>query len=334
MKNTIRKLLCGIKIFIIAFYLVGCAVNPDTTIKSFFNSLKKSDIESASKYLSTNPPITNGGLKFDSPEYEKLAKEVFSKLSYQILSSNSKGENVLVKTKVTAPDLNSISGEMVTELYPTLLNRAAKGEEITKEKVNQSIEQYYSKRLNNNNVPMITNEIDIKMIKDKQKNMWFIIPDENFSNAVTGNLVKVFTTLKDSKINIESQNNLRLYKIGEQSSIGNVSITVNKIQKSMGDDYVNPAKGNEFIIVTVKEKNIGASGNVDFNEAYYQIQNSKGQIKSLAANAFDKRLDSGRLIPGGEVDGTLTFEIPKNDPQLTLIYNQNSKESLRFRLNY
>lgn len=334
MKKISKKLLFSIKLFIIVFFLVGCTAKPDITVKNFFDSLKKTDVEKASQYLSTNTSITKGGLKFDKTEYEKLAKEVFSKLSYQIVSSNSNGDTAVVKTKVTAPDLNRISGEMITELYPTLFNRAAKGEQITKEKINQLVEQYYSKKLNENNVPMTTNEVDIKMVKNKQKNIWLINPDENIANAMTGNLFKALKTLGDGKISIEFQNDLRLYKVGEEAQINNVAITVNKVQKSLGDDYVNPSQGNEFVIVTVKEKNTAISEKIDYNEAYYQIQNSKGQIKNLAVNAFDKRLDSGSLMPGGEANGTLTFEVLKNDPQLTLIYNQNSKTVLRFRLNY
>lgn len=334
MKNIVRKLLYSVKILLIAFCLVGCTENPNVAIKSFFSSLKKSDIESASKYLNSNVPINKGGLKFDSSEYEEVVKQALPKLNYKIVSANSTGDTALIKAKITAPDLNRISEAMVAELYPTLLNRSSKGEQITKEKVNQLVEQYYSEKINDKNVPMITNEIDIKMVKNKQKNIWLINPDEKLTNAVTGNLFKEIKTLEDGEIDIGSQNDLRLYKVKEEAQINNIAITVNKVQKSLGDDYVNPSKGNEFVIVTVKEKNTDISGNIDYNEAYYQIQNSKGAIKKIAVNAFEKRLDSGRLAPGEERDGTLTFEVPKNDPQLTLIYNENSKAPLRFRLNY
>ncbi|MDW8800907.1 DUF4352 domain-containing protein [Clostridium sp. A1-XYC3] len=333
MIKAFKKLLYITMVFIIVFPLSACSANPDTTIKGFFDALKKSDIETASKYLNGNTSIDKGGLKFTKPEHEKLAKQVFTKTTYQILSSTNHGDTTIVKTKVTAPDLNSIGGELVTELFPTIFNNAAKGEEISQEKVNKSIIDYYSKRLNEGNIPMTTSEVDIKLSKSKDKKMWLINPDESLSNAMTGNLFKSLGTLESGKMTINPRNNSGVYKVGEEARTGNVAVKVNKVQKCLGDDYVKPMIGDEFVIVTVKERNLSKDSNIDYNEAYYQIQNSKGQIKGLATNAFDRRLDSGRLIPGGEVDGTLTFEVPKDDPQLTLIYNQDSKPALRFKLN-
>lgn len=334
MTRAFKKLLCSIMFFIIVFSLSGCTANPDITIKSFFDALKKTDIETASKYLSKNTSINKGGLKFDKPEHEKLAKQVFSKMTYQIVSVSNSGDTAMVKTKIIAPDLNSVSAELVTELFPAMFNKAAKGEEISQEKLNQLVIEYYGKRLNEGNLPTTISEVDIKLTKSKDKKMWLINPDERISNAMTGNLFKSLETLEGGKININPRSNSGIYKIGEEIRVGNTGIKVSKIEKSLGDDYIKPSTGDEFIIVTVKEKNLGDSGNIDYNEAYYQLQNSKGQIKNISANAFDKRLDSGSLIPAGEVDGTLTFEVPKDDPQLTLIYNQDSIPVLKFKLNY
>lgn len=334
MIRAFKKLLCITMFFIIVFSLLGCTANPDTTIKGFFDALKKSDIETASRYLNGNTSINKGGLKFEKTEHEKLAKQIFSKITYQILSSSNSGDTIIVKTKITAPDLNSISGELVTELFPIIFNKAGKGEEINRQKVNELVMEYYGKRLNEDNLSMTTNEVDIKLTKSKDKKTWLINPDESLSNAITGNLFKSLGTLEGGKISISPRSDSPIYKIGEEVRIENIGIKVDRIQKSLGDDYVKPSTGDEFIIVTVKEKNLASIGNLDYNEAYYQLQNSKGQIKNLAINAFDKRLDCGSLIPGGEVDGTLTFEVPKDDPKLTLIYNQDSIPVLKFKLNW
>lgn len=333
MIKAFKKLLGSIMFFIIIFSLSACSANPDTTIKGFFDALKKSDIKKASTYLNGNTSANKGGLKFDTAEHEKLAKQVYSKMTYHIISSTSSGDITIVKTKIDVPDINSIKGELVTELFPTLFNNAAKGEEISQEKVNKAIKEYYIKRLSEGNLPMTTSEVDIKLTKSKDKKMWLINPEESLSSAMTGNLFKSLEVLEGGRMSINPRNNSGVYKVGEEVKVGNIAIKVNKVQKCLGDDYVKPMIGNEFVIVTVEEKNLSQNSNIDYNEAYYQIQNSKGQIKGLATNAFDRRLDSGRLVPGGEVDGTLTFEVPKDDPELTLIYNQDSNPELRFKLN-
>ena len=55
------------------------------------------------------------------------------------------------------------------------------------------------------------------------------------------------------------------------------------------------------------------------------MQNSKGQINDIAFTIVDSdtALNSGELIPKGEVEGTIVFEEPINDPELTLIYQPN-----------
>lgn len=334
MRKKIRKLLCISTCFIVLTALIGCTIKPDTTINNLFDALKKSDIQTASKYLSRNDSASVGGLKFDRPEYERLAKLIFSKLSYQVISSNTSGDTAVAKTKITSPDLNKISGKMVTDLFPGLYSKALNGEQLTQDKINQLIEQYYTKNLNESSVPTVTNDVDIKLVKNKDKNMWLIEPNENLANAITGNLFKAFNPMTiNNSTSISKNSEGKLYEINEEARIGNTSITITKFQKSFGDDYIKAGQGNEFIIVTLKEKNIGG-GNIDYNEAFYQLQNSKGQIKSPAPKGFNRRLDSGSLVPGGEVDGTVTFEVPRDDPQLSLIYNQSSKPVLKFRLNY
>lgn len=335
MRKKIRKLLCIYTCFIVLTVLTGCALKPDTTINNFFDALKKSDIQTASKYLSRNESASVGGLKFDRPEYERLAKLVFSKLSYEVVSSTTSGDTAVAKTKITSPDLSKISGKMVTDLFPSLYSKAVNGEQLTEDKINQLIEEYYSKSLNESSVPAVTNDVDIKLVKNKDKNMWLIEPNENLANSITGNLFKAYNPMTiNNSTNISSSSEKKIYGINEEARIGNTSIIITKVQKSLGDDYIKAGEGNEFVIVTLKEKNIGSDGNIDYNEAFYQLQNSKGQIKSPAPKGFNTRLDSGSLVPGGEAIGTVTFEVPKDDPQLSLIYNQASKPVLKFRLNY
>ena len=65
-------------------------------------------------------------------------------------------------------------------------------------------------------------------------------------------------------------------------------------------------------------------------------ENSQGQQENMTFTTIDKdtSLQSGELIPGGTVSGTITFEQPINDVGLTLIYNDNiwSSKELKIKL--
>jgi Telomeric repeat-binding factor 2. len=50
----------------------------------------------------------------------------------------------------------------------------------------------------------------------------------------------------------------------------------------------------------------------------------------------DSALSSGDLAPGGEIEGTIPFEQPKDDPALVLQYTGNlfkSDSEIDFKLN-
>lgn len=57
--------------------------------------------------------------------------------------------------------------------------------------------------------------------------------------------------------------------------------------------------------------------------------NSKKQIidKSISIVDSDTALSSGELASGGEVEGTLVFEHPKGDTDLTLLFYGNMFDS-------
>lgn len=101
-------------------------------------------------------------------------------------------------------------------------------------------------------------------------------------------------------------------------------ITVTKVEKSNGTQFDTPAEGKEYVIVTVKIENVG-SDKITYNPLDFKIRNSKGQVDTQTFTIIDSdtSLSSGELVAGGEVEGTITFEQPKDDPELTLEFYDN-----------
>ena len=114
------------------------------------------------------------------------------------------------------------------------------------------------------------------------------------------------------------------YNIGEEAVLGQGAIIVTNVEKSQGSQWEKPKSGKEFVIVHVTIENKGNS-NLSYNPFYFKMQNSQGQQESMTFTTIDQdtSLQSGELIPGGKVSGTITFEQPKNDSELILIYNDS-----------
>lgn len=125
------------------------------------------------------------------------------------------------------------------------------------------------------------------------------------------------------------------YNQGEEATLGNGAITVTKVEKSQGNEWDKPKSGKEFVIVSVTIENKGTD-NLSYNPLYFKMQNSQGQQESMTFTTIDKdtALQSGELVSGGKVSGTIAFEQPTGDTGLILIYNDNvwSSKELKIKL--
>ncbi len=133
-----------------------------------------------------------------------------------------------------------------------------------------------------------------------------------------------------------TENEKTEYNQGEQAILGNGAITVTNVERSQGSEYSKPKSGKEYVIVSLKIENKGKD-NLSYNPFYFKMQNSQGQQEDYTITMGvndDTQLNSGELIPGGSVEGTLVFEEPKGDTGLILIYNDNlwSSKELKIKL--
>lgn len=121
---------------------------------------------------------------------------------------------------------------------------------------------------------------------------------------------------------------------GETGILGDGAITVTKVERSQGNEWDKPKSGKEFVIVTVSIENKGKD-KLSYNPFDFKLQNSQGQQEEQAFTTIDNdtSLQSGELIPGGKVSGTIAFEQPKDDKNLVLIYNDSIWSSKELKIN-
>lgn len=164
---------------------------------------------------------------------------------------------------------------------------------------------------------------------------WVLIIVAIIGIASVGNNNDNNTTTKTSSSSSTTQNEKTEYNQGEEAILGKGAITVTKVEKSQGTQWDKPKSGKEFVIVYLTVENKGNS-NLSYNPFYFKMQNSQGQQESMTFTTIDQdtALQSGELIPGGKVSGTITFEQPKGDSNLILIYNDSiwSSKELKIKL--
>lgn len=137
---------------------------------------------------------------------------------------------------------------------------------------------------------------------------------------------------KDSK---EKDDNEEFY-VGDKVKLGDYAIKVTKVSYSNGSQYDKPKSGKVFVTVMLTIYNDG-DDQVSYNPYDFSLQNSSGQVSDVTFTMIDEdtALNSGELVAGGTVKGSLTFEAPKNDKKLVLRYQPDfwSDKEIQIHLN-
>lgn len=111
------------------------------------------------------------------------------------------------------------------------------------------------------------------------------------------------------------------FAIGEKVELDGQVVEVTEVEKSDGDEFEKPSDGKEFVIVHVSIEN-NSDDEISYNPFNFKMKNSNGQIEDSGFTIIDSdtALSSGDLAPGGNVSGTISFEQPKGDDELQLIF--------------
>ena len=153
----------------------------------------------------------------------------------------------------------------------------------------------------------------------------------------SGNGGGTTSSASSSKSTSKKQEKKTVFAVGEPATIKDTEITLVSYERSAGDEWDSPKEGMEYIIVTVKYRNVGDE-NITFNPYDFKMKNSQGQIESQAFSIINTEtaLSSGELAAGGEKTGTIVFEQPVGDTGLVLQYFSNTliddKPSAEFTL--
>lgn len=188
--RKIKSLLAIVLMFALMFTLAGCGEikKAEATVNGMFTAFKNADLDAASKYVNVDE-INASGDKTDGISTELVMKTIFNKLDYKILSSEKiDDDTVKVKTEITVTDMKPVLGDFFTKAMQYAFSTAFSDPQPTEEETNKKAEEMFIESASKADLATVTNEVDIKVVKNKDGE-WKVETDDTFANALLGGLL-------------------------------------------------------------------------------------------------------------------------------------------------
>lgn len=122
-------------------------------------------------------------------------------------------------------------------------------------------------------------------------------------------------------------------KIGVPAVHKDETVTVLRVEYDSGSEFTKPDKDMQFVHVQVEIQN-GGTKNLSVNPLKFEIKTTNGEImkEDFSASVALKQLDEKSLnvmdlASGGKTTGYISFQVPVEDENLTLLYLNNAFSS-------
>ena len=136
---------------------------------------------------------------------------------------------------------------------------------------------------------------------------------------------KVNTTNTQQQETKSTQNKETTYKIGDQIKMGDIILTVNKVEYSSGSQFNQPSQGNKWLNLNITLENTGKSQTYITTLGQMFVVDKDGNQYSVAVT--NKTLENpnnsldGAIVAKAKKTGWVGFEIPESADDLTFRYN-------------
>lgn len=195
--KKIKSIIAVVLTLVLVFSLTGCGEikKAETSVNGMFTAFKNLDFEEAQKYVNVDD-ITNGENSNDNAE--AVMNAIFGNLNYEIvLSEKIDDSTVIVKTSITATDMKPVMGEFFTQAMQYAFSTAFSDTQPSEEEQNKKMEEILVECASKPDLATVTNEVDIKVVKNENKE-WKIEADDTFVNAVLGGLMDAAKSLENA----------------------------------------------------------------------------------------------------------------------------------------
>ncbi|MBR2735112.1 MAG: DUF4352 domain-containing protein [Clostridia bacterium] len=158
------------------------------------------------------------------------------------------------------------------------------------------------------------------------------LSDKDTSQKVTSSTTDSKDTSSSSTQNTDEN---KEYKVGDTIAVNNQELTVTNVQRNYKPKYGSAKDGQEYVKVTLKLENksdqsIHIASSIDT----FKIQDSNGTIEGdhVEGWSMDDYFNASEIVPNGSKTGSLLFEVPKDDKNLTFIYEPKAFSDQRVKV--
>ncbi len=188
MRKKLKIVTAYILIFSAMLMLTSCGEikKAENSVNNMFIALKNLDFEGIQNYINTNGNDTDADIELAQPILEITADNI----DYRIISSQQTDDNtVIVKTEITSANLVPAMSEYISQAFQFAFENAFSQTPLTEEEQDQKMTELFTDIIANAELEPVTNEVDIKVIKN-ENNSWIIQTDDKLENAIFGGLVE------------------------------------------------------------------------------------------------------------------------------------------------
>lgn len=117
-------------------------------------------------------------------------------------------------------------------------------------------------------------------------------------------------------------------EIGESAIVDGRKLTIESVEKNQSlGEFTDAGDGKTFVVTKVTIENVSDEVKA-YNIFDFRIQTVSGQVLDPSFYGTDN-LESGDLVAGGKVSGTVTYEVPVETGNQYIIYKPNATRSTR-----
>lgn len=191
-----KKLLLVLLTCVMMITVSGCGeaslAASQSSVEGFLTCLKENDYEKMKYY------IAEGDYTFEDLADEttiEMFNVLFSHLDYNIVTSRETGEGeVEVEVTITAKDLETALSNYIVEALKFAFGEALTSD-YTDEEMNVKLTQIFSDVVASDSVKTLTNNVNIKVIK--QNDQWLVQIDEQLFDSLVGDMSKISEKLEN-----------------------------------------------------------------------------------------------------------------------------------------
>ncbi len=169
---------------------------PEKVVDKAMQAIKAMDKEELSKYMDIDDLLGDDDSTINTEAIsEEEVSVLFENIDYKINSSNIDGDSAIVNLDIENIDMGLVLGQFLEEAFTFAFSDAFSDNSLSDEEMEAAMTDLFLEIIEKNKDNTVSNNVDVGL--NKVDGQWKIDIDEDFQNALTGNLIDMINSMGD-----------------------------------------------------------------------------------------------------------------------------------------